>query len=278
MKIFNFLFPSAEFQEKEVLFQKVEDKQLISEFRHLRDGGKFMEPEFITRETQKELLENTFSLSNIYRVGLENTKALNTKIENKCRLYDNHFSLDLVSHPSEVIFYIRQDEKLKDWLKGLKLKVEPLSKAISKNKKALLGFLKSENYQEGLFNIYKYVISNTEKEIGFEKIVFVLMVDESTEYIQSPQFQHKKMNMKDFCTKQFRGMNVVILIKNKKNESDIEIKRNLKNLLGQYKIEDIELMDENINDSIRDWVFSINNKYFIDLGSPKDEYHVLLNL
>jgi hypothetical protein len=58
-------------------------------------------------------------------------------------------------------------------------------------------------------------------------------------------------------------------------KSEGEIKRNLKLLLESYSVNDIELINENIDDMILNWILSINNEYVVE--SKAENYYTLIN-
>lgn len=251
-------------------------KEAIAEYLQLQDGGELTEPKFISKENQKELLDNNFSSNKISNIGFEtdvNTSFSNL-FPNKCTINRMGFALSLVSKPSDITFYISESSKVKEWLKDLKVKTKHISKLIDNNKKALVGFLQPESYERSLLKVYEWIINNVEKPIAFKTVVIVLMVDEDAEYIQSPKFQNKKLEMEMFCKSKF-GDNTTILVKNKRVKSDGEIKRNLKHLLEQFSIKDIELINENIDDNVSNWVLNVNNEFVNE--SEISDYHTFIN-
>jgi|GEM_PF-3738924 len=253
------------------------EKQAISEYLQLQNGGKLVEPNFISQTEEKELFKNTFSDNNILNIGLDVTDLAGLKhlFPNNCEFRKPNFSLALTNKPSEITFYVNNNSKAKDWLKDLKLKTKPLSKLIKSNKKALVGFLMSDSYEYSLFKVYEWIIKNAEKPITFNSIVFVLLVNEESEVIQSPEFQNMKLEMENYCKSRF-GENVTVLVKNELIKSYGEIKRNLKHLLENYSIRDIELINENVDDRERNWVLSVNNEYVNK--SKLDTFYAYLNL
>ena len=159
-------------------------------------------------------------------------------------------------------------------VKRLEIKNKLVSRLIDTNKKALVGFLTSEGYNRGLFKVYEWILNNSEKQIDFKTIVIVLLVDYEVEYVQSPEFQQTKLEMEEYCKDKF-GNNTSLLVKNRKVKSDGEIKRNLRLLLEDYNVKDIELINENLDDNVRDWILSINNEYVIQ--SEIENYYTFIN-
>jgi hypothetical protein len=279
-KLFSILNTQFKLEDETDIFNveliSLDKEKRVAEYLQLINGGKILEPKFISKEDQKELLDNTFANNNIMKVGLvsDNSSPYKYLIQNQCGFNNKGFFLSLSSKPSEVQFYVKEQSKERDWLKELKLKVYPLNKIIEKNKKVLVGFLKQASYERSLFKIYEMIFEENSKKVVFKDIVFVLLVDEDTEVIQSPKFQLEKNKIEDYCKRKF-GTNLTLLVKNENTNTDGEIKRNLKHILGNYKIKDIELINENINDSKREWILSVSNEYVVN--SNFDNYYTLIN-
>ncbi|WP_417237062.1 MULTISPECIES: hypothetical protein [Flavobacteriaceae] len=275
-KLVELLFSEIERSNLSFEMTAVPKKQALTEYLQLQDGGELSEPTFITEEDEIELLKNNFSNQNILNIGMETgaNPSLNFLFPNKCAMNNKVFSLNLKSKPSDVTFYINDNNEVKEWLKELKIKTKPISKLIDNNKKALVGFLLPESYERSLLKIYEWILQNADKSLSLKIIVIVLLVNEEVEYIQSPEFQNKKIEMEKYLKSKF-GKNTSVLVKNERIKSDGEIKRNLKHLLEQYSIKDIELINENIDDRIRNWVLSVNNEYVIE--SHVVDYYTLIN-
>lgn len=275
-KLIELLF--SEIEQTNVTFEMitVSKKQAITEYLQLQNGGELTEPIFITEDTQSELLENNFSNRKILNMGFEigANPSLDYIFPNKCTVNKTGFSLNLTSKPSKVTFYINENNEIKDWLKDLKIKTKTISKLIDNNKKALVGFLLPESYDRSLLKVYESILRDADNSLSLKTTVIILLVDEEVEYIQSPEFQNKKIEMEKFLMSKF-GKNTSVLVKNERIKSDGEIKRNLKHLLEQYSIKDIELINENIDDKIRNWVLSVNNEYVVD--SDIKNYYTFLN-
>ncbi|WP_271393753.1 hypothetical protein [Aequorivita sinensis] len=275
-KLLQLLFSEIESSNSTFEIVELQKRQALAEYLQLQDGGELIEPTFITEEDEIELLKNNFSNQNMLNIGIEaaTNSSLNLLFHNKCATNSLGFSLNLKSKPSKVTFYINDKSEVKDWLKELKIKTKPISKLIDNNKKALVGFLLPESYERSLLKVYEWILQNANKSTSIKTIVIVLLVDEEVEYIQSPEFQNKKIEMEKFLKSKF-GENTSVLVKNERIKSDGEIKRNLKHLLEQYSIKDIELVNENIDDKIRNWIISVNNEFVVD--SDIKNYYTFLN-
>lgn len=275
-KLLQLLFSEIEPSKATFDIVELQKRQALAEYLQLQDGGELIEPTFITEEDEIELLKNNFSNQNMLNIGIETVtnSSLNSLFPNKCTTNNMGFSLNLKSNPSNVTFYINDNSEVKDWLKELKIKTKPISKLIDNNKKALVGFLLPESYERSLLKVYEWILQNADKSTSIKTIVIVLLVDEEVEYIQSPEFQNKKIEMEKYLKSKF-GKNTSVLVKNESIKSDGEIKRNLKHLLQQYSIKDIELINENIDDKIRNWILSVNNEFVVD--SDIKNYYTFLN-
>src|SRR5690606_2028251 len=109
----------------------------------------------------------------------------------------------------------------------------------------------------------------------FKEVVIVLMIDKSLEYVQSVEFQREKLDFEAQNRSVF-GNNCHVLVKNLQNSSDGEIKRNLKHILEKYQPNQIELVDENIDDTILEWMISISNEYILE--TEIHETYSIINL
>jgi hypothetical protein len=277
LKLLTLVFPEIVIGIKKLEKVNTSQKQALAEIFQLENGGKYIEPTFINKDEKKQLFYNSFSNNMSLNIGFEisQNSGLNVNLfSNYCTFNNLGFSLSLNNNPSDVTFFIKEKSEAKKWLKGLKLKTKQIAKLIDVNKKALVGFLKLSTYESGLFKVYEWILNNSEKKINFKTIVIVLLLDDDIEYVQSPEFQKKKLDIEKFCKTRF-GNNTFLLIKNKRVKSEGEIKRNLKLLLESYSVNDIELINENIDDMILNWILSINNEYVVE--SKAENYYTLIN-
>ena len=265
IKLLDLILSNIDLENIHVQKIKLDKKQTIGEYLMLKNGGQVTEPEFISKSDLKVILSNNLSADKIPYIGVEEDNSLfvSSIFKNTCNYYKFNFTLKLKKHPKEITFYLKENNKVDNWLKDLKIRAKPMSKIIDKNKKALVGFLHPETYERSLFKFYEQLININKQNNPFKTVVIVLLVNEKVEYIQSPEFQNKKIKMENFCKERF-GENTTILVKNEAIKSDNEIKRNLKHILESYKLEEIELIEENIDDRKLEWILSTNNKYFME--------------
>lgn len=265
IKLLDLILVNFNLANSDVEIIQLDKKQAIGEFLMLKNGGHITEPEFINKRDLKDILSNNLSENKISNIGVEedNKLTVSSIFKNTCNFNKFNFSLKLKEYPKDVTFYLMENNKVGNWLKDLKIKTKPIKKIIDKNKKALVGFLYPDTYEKSLFKFYEQLISINKQNNPFRTVVIVLLVNEKVEYVQSPEFQNKKIKMEKFCKSKF-GNETTFLVKNEQVESDAEIKRNLKHLLSNYNLEDIELIDENLNENLRNWILSINNQYVIE--------------
>ena len=273
-KILEFLFNDLKTSEANISLLPITENDAVDEYIQLKEGISSTKPSFINSGQIEELFENNFSDKRIDEIGVETNNFIsNSFFKNKCSVNRNDFSLYLSSSPNDVTFYLNDDSETKEWLKSLKIKTKPLDKIIDRNKKALVGFLHPETYNDSLLRVYEWLLSNYHDSIGFKKVVIVLLVNENLEYTQSVEFQNKRLEMEKFCKKRF-GEVTTVLVKNERVKSDEEIKRNLKHLLENHKIKDIELVNEIVNKNIYKWMTQVNNEYIVK--SDIKNYYTLI--
>lgn len=268
------LAPVFDFSVQELTKKNIDEKLVLKEFIQLKDDEKIADPQFIGTEDLKTLFANNLSNANFMNFGYvvyERTSYTHL-FPNRCSLKQGGFSLELINEPKNVTFYHREDDKKTvKWLKDLRLKTAPLNRIVHKKKKVLVHFLKSNTRNKSTLMDFYQDFLKEEGGSNIEEVVFVLLVDLSNEDLHSPDFAKYKSEIEEFYKNQL-SQKVHLLVKNKRTQSDVEIKRNLKHLLGKYKIENIELVDENLTDEIRGWVLSVTNEYFLQTEQERSYY------
>lgn len=255
----NFCNHEFRLETTEINLSNLKEKEAITEMLQFKEKSKIRKIEIVNYESQMDLIKNNFSEENIIRLALPFISKL---IPNSYIWRNQHFSIQPKFNPSKITYYYdEKDIELKEVFDKLELKHKPLSELFSNKKKVLLGFVDS-NASEGIFSVYKKLFEHTNHNFNFEKIIFINLVDEDKEYIRSIEFNQKKSERETWLNENFGKVD--LLIKNKQTKSDIEIKRNLKILLSDYKIEEIELIPDNINQETLNWVFSTSDKYIIE--------------
>ncbi len=268
--------PRLEIETSIIKKVSIDKKKRAAEYLQFKDGEKSVEPKFISETEVKMLFQNTFSNENISNVGLaENKFSLAHLIANTFNFKENNLYLKLARKPKEITFYLNSNSKVKEWLKEMKLKNKPLHKSVLKSKKALVGFFREDSYEKSLFKVYEMLFASCREKLPFKRIVFVWLVNEKVEIIQSPQFESKRKEWEKYFQSKF-DRDIILLIKNEQIYKDGEIKRNLKHSLNKYKINNIELIDENIDGKIINWLLSVNNEYIVD--SARQNYYFFNDL
>src|SRR5690606_29951527 len=203
----------------------------------------------------RDLYKNNISQTTFKTSGFEFKSSIFSLnlIRNKCSLDKNGFLLNLHCKPNVVTFYLSKNSEVEEWLKNLKIKTKPIEKLIDSSKKALVSFIEGGGYDHRLLKFYEYLINELKHKELFKEVVIVLMIDKSLEYVQSVEFQREKLDFEAQNRSVF-GNNCHVLVKNLQNSSDGEIKRNLKHILEKYQPNQIELVDENIDDTILEWM------------------------
>lgn len=256
-------------------FIKAENKELLSCFLSLKEGGTNHNPKVINLSEAKDVFKNNFSEDNLDFIGFEfkSQYDVNDMFLNTCWFSKRRFHLNINSDVSvsEITFYLKDDSTAKEKLSNLKLKVKPFSNIIDKNKKILVGFLEMDTYPS-LFKIYSSFLKTINK---FEKAVFVLQVDLEPEDIQSLKFNDYRREQENKLKMMF-NVEIELIVKNKRNNSETEIKRNLKNVLKGYKMEQIEVIDENFDKNKAVWLLESNTEYLIQ--NKNEQYYSFLNI
>lgn len=246
----------------------INENDRLKQYVQLVKGGNIKDLKIISIAELRSLYKNNISNSNLKSIGLEKkgleySMTFSKFIRNSCSLGKNGFTLNLQNKANAITFYLSKDSEIESWLKDLKIKSKPINKLIDSSKKILVSFVEMGKHEGSLLNLYEYLINELHPIELFNEIVIVLMVDESTEIVQSLEFQSYKLKVEQHCKEVF-GKNSHVFVKKLQNSSDGEIKRNLKHVLGSYALNQIELVDENINDTILEWVISTNSSYLLE--------------
>jgi len=258
-------------------FNEIKKEELISEFLSLRFGGSNHSPQLINSNKAKNIFANNFSEENLRTNGFELISEYqnNKSFLNTCWFTGKNFQLNINSEVniSDIVYFVNEDSRANNILKTLKIKVKPYSKIIDKNKKVLLGFIDFEK-KPNLLSIYSKLILGLFKT-QFDKIIIVLLVDIETEKIQSLEFDNYCKERENEFKRMFNNT-IELIIKSVSNNNDTEIKRNLKNVLKNYKMEQIEVIDENFDENKAIWILESNSEYVIN--NENEQYYSFLNI
>lgn len=243
----------------------VERKKLIAEYLDLNEGGT-NNPEIIKEEEAKSVFENYLFGNQIRSIGLEFEAEYvrNNKVVNSFWTTKERFKLVLGSEidPSKITFYTSHSSSSTEKLKQLKLKVMPAEKLIEK-KKVLVGFIDSADIPS-LLSVYNSILKEA-IEKRFDKAVFILLVNLEVSKIQSIEFNNF-LKTREVDLQRLFDIPIEIVVKNERQNNDLEVKRNVKNILKGYKMNQIEVVDENFDTTKASWILGSSTEYFIDDG------------
>lgn len=254
--------------------RNIEESKLISEFLELKHGFNYKSPRLIKITEAKNVFKNNFFEEELYKIGFDLNSQYdnNIRIQNSCWFSGNKFHLNLNSeaNSSNVVFYIDENSLAEEKLKQLKIKIRPVKKLLNASKKVLIGFIRLEEVPN-LCNLYSSLLKNEIKQ-RCNRVVFILLVDLDIEEIQSMKFANFIKNQRNELSRLF-SIEVDLIIKNEKTINDAEIKRNLKNILENFKINQIEVIDENFDNEKASWLLESNTEYLIETN--KNYYCIL---
>ena len=258
------------------LFKDIEESQLISEYLELKHGVHEKNPILIKRNEARNVFKNNFFKEELYKIGFDLNSQYdnNNTILNSCWFSKKQFHINLKADTdsSNVTFYIDENSLAADKLKQLKIKIKPVKKLLNTSKKILIGFNRLEEIPN-LCNLYSSFLKDEIKE-KCDKVVFILLVDLDVEEIQSMKFANHIKTQKSDLSRLF-NIEVDLIIKNDQTINDAEIKRNLKNILENYKINQMEVIDENFDNEKASWLLESNTEYLIE--DKNINYHYLLD-
>ena len=112
------------------------------------------------------------------------------------------------------------------------------------------------------------------KSGSVKKAVVVLLVKTNREDIRSIDFANEVKEQKAGFA-QMLGVNVEIIVKDILSLDDAEVKRNLKNALKGYKVNEIEVIHDNFNNEKASWVLDNSLEYFVEKANQN--YYSLFN-
>lgn len=279
--ILNLLLPKEFSKPGTLELPELSEKDALTEFFQFTKGSSIRKIEIVDTKNRKDIVKSRLSEEDLNEMIFPETPQTPFLINNTYTWANGKLVLkfhDFNTPLSRLTFIYPESEKsLAQKLKDLKIKHRQVEE-LFKNKKALLGFLnwqlpkktsKSANLIKRndfvlspVLEAYTWLTQMSFKKFKFDRIIMVLLVDEERDTLLSVEAELLKQNMKTILDRHFG--NVIILIKNLRNPSDGEIKRNLEQLLGEYKLEEIELIPDNINEEVLDWVFSISDKYIME--------------
>ena len=216
----------------------------------------------------KDVFKNNLMQDDLPYIGLEERSKWDIKsfIENVCSTFDKKMKIiyNVFNDNKEVVFYLDKSSKMTKELKKRGFKVDSTNKLIDKNKRALLIFKKISLFEDKSSLIYWYAeLLKGNKSSEIERAVIVLLVDTKKYDIRSLSFGNQVKQVKnDHST--LLGIDVEVIVKDILLVDDSEVKRYLRNTLKDYKIEEIEVVDENFDNEKASWLLDINSEYFVE--------------
>ena len=139
--------------------------------------------------------------------------------------------------------------------------------------KKLLLFFYGTAHNDSLLDIYALCVPHHK---SIEKIVVVWDVPYHSEYLQTMQFDSEKIKMQEEYRKKFGKQNVVVLAKSRTNSNDTEIIRLLRQNLMGFELKQVEVVDENFNQTYQKWLIKATDHFLI--ADPNDTNGVLNTL
>jgi len=237
-------------------------EDLIKNYLNIKNGLINECPEIIQENEIESKLPSSLKKYNLRYVGLEigTSNYFDMLDINSCNSKNGVLNLRLNQNVDfrDITFYLSKDSKLVERLKSLKLHTKPIEKLLA-NKKVILGFLFLDDFSY-LLPIYSELSS---KISSIEKIVLISLVDLEPNQVQSLEFDNMYREYQSRITSLF-NCKCEFIIRNERNADTHEIKRNLRNAVGEYKSSQIEIIDENLTiDKIR-WVIEATKEYWIE--------------
>lgn len=244
-------------------FKEIKKSDLISEYYQLNNGVSKKSPQLIEANKAKNIYQNELFRNNLQNIGFEINSPFDAgRLLNYCWTSKSSFGLHLnaTTKVSDIIFYIDPESKAQPRLKDLKIKTKKVDKLLDK-KKVLVAFIAQKQIPK-LIQLYSTLLRQQIEE-KFDKIVIVLLVDLKLEDLQSIEFDRVLKSQENEYQRLFNNR-IELIVKNIHSKNDIEIKRNLRNSLENYRINQIEVVDENFDNEKAVWLIESGTEYYID--------------
>ncbi|MDG4945731.1 hypothetical protein NMK71_04835 [Weeksellaceae bacterium KMM 9713] len=254
-------------------FKKIDKGVLISEYDQLNNGVSKKSPLLIKANEAKGVYKNQLFRDNLQNIGFEiNFQFEAGKLLNYCWNTKSEFALHLTNNMkiSDIVFYINSDSKAQQRLKDLKIKTKRIDRLLDK-KKVLVAFI-SQKETPKLIQLYSSILRQEIAE-RFDKVLIVLLVNLKVEDLQSLEFDRYLKSQEQEYQRLFSNQ-IELIVKNIHTKNDSEIKRNLKNSLEKYRINQIEVVDENFDNKEAIWLIESGTEYYID-EENKNFYSVI---
>ena len=242
-------------------FKKVNFDDLVINFEKLKEEKTKVNPIILDESELKKPFEN----SSLFGKKKDRIGFINQTVNKASYLEINKegFKLESKFTNPPVVYYGTLQKEEKEVLKksGINIKTKDISTLISKESKVLVAFL-PEYTSIPLLQVYKSIIkSNKTRLVDF---VFVWLVSKDNKTLHSTEFSFEKDNLKKRVELDF-GLKTTIIIKNLNSESieDIEVIRNLRLALKDYKAKNIEVIDYGFEEKHASWIIGAINDYIV---------------
>ena len=237
-------------------------EELIKNYLNLKTGQFNECPEIILEHEIETKLESNLNKNNLKKIGLEidTSNYYNLSFVNTCSFKHGYFNLKLKQDTEfgEITFYTKKDSRCNEKLKSLGLKRKPIDKLLA-NKKVIIGFLYLDDFTD-LIKIYSELTSEIS---SIEKIVIVSLVNLEPNQVQSLEFDNMYREYQSRISNLF-NFKCEFIIRNERNKDTVEIKRNLKNAIGEYKTSQLEIIPDNLSHQKMRWIIDISREYWIE--------------
>jgi hypothetical protein len=163
---------------------------------------------------------------------------------------------------------------------AFKKMIKPFESIMPKGKKVLFGTIVEDDFQNGLNNkqaelldLYSRLLRNNPTS-QLKDFVFIWEVEREQSEMHDLHFEQQKTNLKRLLEQKL-GHSIQFAVKNKNNINDNEIKRFIKNSMGEYKPADVEFIDERVDHNKLMWLVDTFVKYVVK--KEQFNYAVLVN-
>ena len=248
--------------ENDFTFKAIDSDNLVTSFYRLKEKRTKIAP-IILDESE---LKKPSKKSLLFGENKEKIGFINERIGKASYLIIDEEGFELRSKITvpPVVFYGKLLTEKKESLKksGVNIKIQDISTLISKESKVLIAFLSSYIHGNTLLNIYKNIIKS--KKTRIEEFIFIWLVSKDNKTLHSPEFAFEKDNLKKEVELEF-GLKTTVIVKNLYNESagDIEVVRNLKLALKNYRANNIEVIDHNFKEEHASWLIAAIKDYIV---------------
>ena len=248
--------------ESDFTFKAIDYDNLVISLERLKEKSIKIPPTIVDESQLKKPFEESLLFGN----NKEKIGFINERIGKASYLGIDEKGFELRSKCTTppIVFYGELSEEEKERLKksGVNIKIKDISTLISKEKKVLMAFYSSYKPDDPLFNIYKNIIKR--KKTRVEKFIFIWLVSKDNKTLHSPEFAFEKDNLKKVIESEF-GLKTIIIVKNIYNENtgDIEVIRNIKLALKNYRFKNVEVIDCNFKEEHAGWIIATINDYIV---------------